>query len=45
MALADARDEAAHAGGDRTCEQGGSENLGHVDQAGRLSRPSPAMAA
>jgi len=40
VAFADAREEAAHAGGDRAGEQDGSENLGHADEAGRLSRPS-----
>lgn len=39
VAFADAREEAAHAGGGRTGEQDGSENMGHADEAGRLSRP------
>lgn len=38
MAFADACEEAAYAGVDRAGEQDGSDNLGHADEAGGLSR-------
>lgn len=45
VAFADAREEAANAGGDRTGEQDGSDNVGHADEAGGLSRPGPGNAS
>lgn len=44
VAFADAREEAAHAGGDRTGEQDGGI-VGHADEAGRIEDPALAVAA